>query len=105
MFPTHLRYDLAIEECDTTENQSGAQQVMDKGSTLASLTRICTLCNRAEFRPGQVCGHKIELQKIGILIDHFQVSSTTCFLLDVICRTMFQSFAENALVMPLRSLC
>ncbi|VDO10990.1 unnamed protein product [Brugia timori] len=46
-------YDLAIEECDTTENQSGTQQVMAEGSTLASLTRICTLCNRAEFRPGQ----------------------------------------------------
>ncbi|KAL3985493.1 Potassium-transporting ATPase alpha chain 2 [Acanthocheilonema viteae] len=53
MTVAHMWYDLAIEECDTTENQSGAQQVMAEGSTLASLTRICTLCNRAEFRPGQ----------------------------------------------------
>ncbi|VDK65884.1 unnamed protein product [Onchocerca ochengi] len=53
MTVAHMWYDLAIEECDTTENQSGAQQIMAEGSTLASLTRICTLCNRAEFRPGQ----------------------------------------------------
>lgn len=52
-------YDLEIEECDTTENQSGTQQIMAEGSTLASLTRICTLCNRAEFRPGQVCLYDI----------------------------------------------
>lgn len=43
-----------IEECDTTENQSGVQQNMVRGSTLASLTRISALCNRAEFKPGQV---------------------------------------------------
>ncbi|VDP13689.1 unnamed protein product [Onchocerca flexuosa] len=53
MTVAHMWYDLAIEECDTTENQSGTQQIMAEGSTLASLTRICTLCNRAEFRPGQ----------------------------------------------------
>ncbi|CAG9534257.1 unnamed protein product [Cercopithifilaria johnstoni] len=53
MTVAHMWYDLAIEECDTTENQSGTQQVMSEGSTLAALTRICTLCNRAEFQPGQ----------------------------------------------------
>ncbi|VDN58909.1 unnamed protein product [Dracunculus medinensis] len=53
MTVAHMWYDLNIEECDTTENQSGVQQNMVRGSTLASLTRISALCNRAEFKPGQ----------------------------------------------------
>uniref|UniRef100_A0A0N5D9N6 Sodium/potassium-transporting ATPase subunit alpha n=1 Tax=Thelazia callipaeda TaxID=103827 RepID=A0A0N5D9N6_THECL len=53
MTVAHMWYDMAIEECDTTENQSGVQQVIAKGSTLSSLSRICALCSRAEFRPGQ----------------------------------------------------
>uniref|UniRef100_F1KUF0 Sodium/potassium-transporting ATPase subunit alpha n=1 Tax=Ascaris suum TaxID=6253 RepID=F1KUF0_ASCSU len=53
MTVAHMWYDLKIEECDTTENQSGAPQKTSAGETLSALTRICALCNRAEFKPGQ----------------------------------------------------
>ncbi|KHN82508.1 Sodium/potassium-transporting ATPase subunit alpha [Toxocara canis] len=55
MTVAHMWYDLRIDECDTTENQTAApQQRQTNGSeTLSALTRICALCNRAEFKPGQ----------------------------------------------------
>lgn len=62
---------------------------MAEGSTLASLTRICALCNRAEFRPGQVCCSGICNQ------------NSNCDIIMTF-RMMFQSFAVNALVMLLR---
>ncbi|XP_005888792.2 potassium-transporting ATPase alpha chain 2 [Bos mutus] len=52
MTVAHLWFDHQIFVADTSENQSN--QVFDQSSaTWASLSRIITLCNRAEFRPGQ----------------------------------------------------
>uniref|UniRef100_A0A914SIL9 P-type Cu(+) transporter n=1 Tax=Parascaris equorum TaxID=6256 RepID=A0A914SIL9_PAREQ len=49
-----LQYDLNVEECDTSENQSSAlRQSTQGGETCNALTRICALCNRAEFKAGQ----------------------------------------------------
>ncbi|MFH4981115.1 hypothetical protein AB6A40_007824 [Gnathostoma spinigerum] len=53
MTVAHMWYDLNIEECDTTEDQSKVRHRAEGGGTLSALTRICALCNRAEFKPGQ----------------------------------------------------
>ncbi|VDM47912.1 unnamed protein product [Toxocara canis] len=54
MTVAHMWYDLNVEECDTSENQSSAlRQSTRGGETRTALTRICALCNRAEFKPGQ----------------------------------------------------
>ncbi|KAK6027340.1 e1-E2 ATPase [Ostertagia ostertagi] len=52
MTVAHMWYDKAIEECDTTENQSSVA-ASKGGPTLDALLRIACLCNRAEFKPGQ----------------------------------------------------
>ncbi|KAI4538854.1 hypothetical protein MG293_011121, partial [Ovis ammon polii] len=52
MTVAHLWFDHQIFVADTSEDQSN--QVFDQSSaTWASLSKIITLCNRAEFRPGQ----------------------------------------------------
>ncbi|XP_069859241.1 potassium-transporting ATPase alpha chain 2 isoform X2 [Dipodomys merriami] len=52
MTVAHLWFDNQIFTADTSENQSN--QAFDQSSgTWASLYKIITLCNRAEFRPGQ----------------------------------------------------
>uniref|UniRef100_F1KSS6 Sodium/potassium-transporting ATPase subunit alpha n=1 Tax=Ascaris suum TaxID=6253 RepID=F1KSS6_ASCSU len=54
MTVAHMWYDLNVEECDTSENQSSAlRQSAQGGETRNALTRICALCNRAEFKAGQ----------------------------------------------------
>ncbi|KAK0411734.1 hypothetical protein QR680_005814 [Steinernema hermaphroditum] len=52
MTVAHMWYDRNIETCDTTEDQSGVGSG-NKGDTYNALIRIATLCNRAEFKPGQ----------------------------------------------------
>ncbi|ETN87086.1 Na,H/K antiporter P-type ATPase, alpha subunit [Necator americanus] len=52
MTVAHMWYDKVIEECDTTENQSGGA-AKKGGPTVDALVRIAALCNRAEFKPGQ----------------------------------------------------
>ncbi|XP_036600930.1 potassium-transporting ATPase alpha chain 2 [Trichosurus vulpecula] len=52
MTVAHLWFDNQVYQADTSEDQKG--QVFDQSSaTWASLSKIITLCNRAEFRPGQ----------------------------------------------------
>uniref|UniRef100_A0A2K5YEL0 Sodium/potassium-transporting ATPase subunit alpha n=1 Tax=Mandrillus leucophaeus TaxID=9568 RepID=A0A2K5YEL0_MANLE len=52
MTVAHLWFDNQIFVADTSENHSS--QVFDQSSrTWASLSKIITLCNRAEFKPGQ----------------------------------------------------
>ncbi|XP_005372048.3 potassium-transporting ATPase alpha chain 2 [Microtus ochrogaster] len=52
MTVAHLWFDNQIFVADTSENQT--KQAFDQSSgTWASLSKIITLCNRAEFRPGQ----------------------------------------------------
>ncbi|XP_064441843.1 potassium-transporting ATPase alpha chain 2-like [Mirounga angustirostris] len=52
MTVAHLWFDNQIFIADTSEDNSN--QVFDQSSgTWASLSKIITLCNRAEFRPGQ----------------------------------------------------
>nr|XP_044633418.1 LOW QUALITY PROTEIN: potassium-transporting ATPase alpha chain 2 [Equus asinus] len=52
MTVAHLWFDNQIFVADTSEDHSN--QVFDQSSgTWASLSKIITLCNRAEFRPGQ----------------------------------------------------
>ncbi|XP_077630825.1 potassium-transporting ATPase alpha chain 2 [Crocuta crocuta] len=52
MTVAHLWFDNQIFIADTSEDHSN--QVFDQSSgTWASLSKIITLCNRAEFRPGQ----------------------------------------------------
>lgn len=53
MTVAHIWYDRRIETCDTTENFSDSSK-QDKGKTFEALLRIASLCNRAEFKPGQV---------------------------------------------------
>ncbi|XP_038609518.1 potassium-transporting ATPase alpha chain 2 [Tachyglossus aculeatus] len=52
MTVAHLWFDNQIYLADTSEEQTA--QVFDQSSgTWAALSKIITLCNRAEFRPGQ----------------------------------------------------
>ncbi|KAG5871900.1 hypothetical protein JTB14_030953 [Gonioctena quinquepunctata] len=52
MTVAHMWFDNQIIEADTTEDQSGVQY--DRTSPgFRALSRIATLCNRAEFKPGQ----------------------------------------------------
>ncbi|XP_025206960.1 sodium/potassium-transporting ATPase subunit alpha-like isoform X3 [Melanaphis sacchari] len=52
MTVAHMWFDNQIIEADTTEDQSGVQY--DRSSPgFRALARIATLCNRAEFKPGQ----------------------------------------------------
>ncbi|KAK2579050.1 hypothetical protein KPH14_002843 [Odynerus spinipes] len=52
MTVAHMWFDNQIIEADTTENQSGLQY--DRTSPgFKALSKIATLCNRAEFKPGQ----------------------------------------------------
>ncbi|KAK9703403.1 Cation transporting ATPase, C-terminus [Popillia japonica] len=52
MTVAHMWFDNQIIEADTTENQSGVQY--DRTSPgFKALSRIATLCNRAEFKSGQ----------------------------------------------------
>nr|CAH1755607.1 Na,K-ATPase alpha 1B [Oncopeltus fasciatus] len=52
MTVAHMWFDNQIIEADTTEDQSGVQY--DRTSPgFKALSRIATLCNRAEFKPGQ----------------------------------------------------
>ncbi|XP_008549108.1 sodium/potassium-transporting ATPase subunit alpha isoform X2 [Microplitis demolitor] len=52
MTVAHMWFDNQIIEADTTENQSGVQY--DRTSPgFKALAKIATLCNRAEFKPGQ----------------------------------------------------
>uniref|UniRef100_A0A8R1HZH2 Sodium/potassium-transporting ATPase subunit alpha n=1 Tax=Caenorhabditis japonica TaxID=281687 RepID=A0A8R1HZH2_CAEJA len=51
MTVAHMWYDQTIHECDTTETQ--VSQEKRSGASFESLVRIASLCNRAEFKPGQ----------------------------------------------------
>ncbi|XP_054043748.1 LOW QUALITY PROTEIN: potassium-transporting ATPase alpha chain 1, partial [Rissa tridactyla] len=52
MTVAHLWFDNRIHAADTTEDQSG--QSFDQSSeTWTMLSRVLTLCNRAQFKPGQ----------------------------------------------------
>ncbi|PAV78850.1 hypothetical protein WR25_13870 [Diploscapter pachys] len=55
MTVAHMWYDKQIVECDTTETQQmgGNTQQKKGGETFEALVRVATLCNRAEFKPGQ----------------------------------------------------
>ena len=53
MTVAHMWFDNKIHEADTTENQSG-KGFDQSGPGWRSLERIAILCNRAEFKPGQV---------------------------------------------------
>lgn len=53
MTVAHTWFDRKIETCDTTENYAGAEPTK-RGATQEALLRVAALCNRAEFKPGQV---------------------------------------------------
>ncbi|KAF8382901.1 eat-6 [Pristionchus pacificus] len=56
MTVAHMWYDKKIEECDTTENQSGGgggHSNRGLTGTRGMLSRVAALCNRAEFKTGQ----------------------------------------------------
>ncbi|EHH28892.1 hypothetical protein EGK_09175 [Macaca mulatta] len=62
MTVAHLWFDNQIFVADTSENHSN--QVFDQSSrTWASLSKIITLCNRAEFKPGQ---ENVPIMKLSI---------------------------------------
>ncbi|CAG0901115.1 unnamed protein product [Cyprideis torosa] len=64
MTVAHLWYDNQIVAADTTEDQSGAAQ--DKSSVgWQALTRIATLCSRAEFLEGQEDIHVLKREVNG----------------------------------------
>ncbi|KAG9509361.1 Sodium/potassium-transporting ATPase subunit alpha [Fragariocoptes setiger] len=52
MTVAHMWFDDQIIEADTTEDQSGSQYDRNAQSWKC-LARICCLCSRAEFKPGQ----------------------------------------------------
>lgn len=54
MTVAHLWYDDQIVEADTSEDQRGGRYDVGNRSFMA-LARIAALCNRAEFKLGQVC--------------------------------------------------
>ncbi|KAK2510422.1 hypothetical protein Q9233_017756, partial [Columba guinea] len=61
MTVAHLWFDNQIHAADTTEDQSG--QSFDQSSdTWAMLSRVVTLCNRAQFKPGQ---ENVPVAKVG----------------------------------------
>ncbi|VTJ82386.1 Hypothetical predicted protein [Marmota monax] len=63
MTVAHLWFDNQIFVADTSENQSN--QAFDQSSgTWASLSKIITLCNRAEFKPGQ---ESVPIMKVKLL--------------------------------------
>lgn len=63
MTVAHLWFDNQIFVADTSENQT--KQAFDQSSgTWASLSKIITLCNRAEFRPGQ---ESVPIMKVRLL--------------------------------------
>uniref|UniRef100_A0A914HXZ3 Sodium/potassium-transporting ATPase subunit alpha n=1 Tax=Globodera rostochiensis TaxID=31243 RepID=A0A914HXZ3_GLORO len=53
MTVAHTWFDQQIETCDTTENFTGVKQRGKARETETALLRIASLCNRAEFKPGQ----------------------------------------------------
>uniref|UniRef100_A0A8C3W292 Sodium/potassium-transporting ATPase subunit alpha n=1 Tax=Catagonus wagneri TaxID=51154 RepID=A0A8C3W292_9CETA len=62
MTVAHLWFDNQIFMADTSEDHSN--QVFDQSSaTWAALSKIITLCNRAEFRPGQ---ESVPIMKLSI---------------------------------------
>lgn len=54
MTVAHMWYSQEIIEADTSEDQSGATYNKEDPGW-KTLARIAALCNRAEFKPGQVC--------------------------------------------------
>merc|ERR1719288_188665 len=53
MAVAHMWFDNKIVEADTSEDQSGGTQAWKDTSGWKTLERVATLCNRAEFKPGQ----------------------------------------------------
>lgn len=53
MTVSHTWFDKTIENCDTTETNTGTNNA-SRGETESALLKIASLCNRAEFNPGQV---------------------------------------------------
>lgn len=54
MTVAHTWYDQKISECDTTENFAGVGEKVLRGATESALLHVIALCNRAEFKVGQV---------------------------------------------------
>lgn len=55
MTVAHTWFNNSIHNCDTHEEFSGEGKLSsDNGETEKALLNIATLCNRAEFKPGQV---------------------------------------------------
>lgn len=54
MTVSHIWCDQNIKSCDTTENYSAEAKKEEKSETYSALLRVAALCNRAEFKPGQV---------------------------------------------------
>ena len=52
MTVSHTWFDRTIENCDTTETNTGTTS-SSRGETENALLKIAALCNRAEFNPGQ----------------------------------------------------
>lgn len=53
MTVSHMWYDGAINECDTSENQVSKRE-SSKSLAYRALIQVAALCNRAEFKTGQV---------------------------------------------------
>lgn len=54
MTVSHTWFDRKISECDTTENFVSAGEKITRCVTENALLHIIALCNRAEFKIGQV---------------------------------------------------
>ncbi|KAF3815644.1 hypothetical protein GH733_016408 [Mirounga leonina] len=92
MTVAHLWFDNQIFIADTSEDNSN--QVFDQSSgTWASLSKIITLCNRAEFRPGQesvpimktevILGDVMEIRKRNHKVAEIPFNSTNKFQLSI----------------------
>jgi P-type E1-E2 ATPase len=62
MTVSHIWCDRNIFACDTTENYSAEVKKEEKSDTYNALLRVAALCNRAEFKPGQVRKRKKKLK-------------------------------------------
>lgn len=74
MTVAHMWFDNQIIKADTTENQTGAQYDR-KSPGFKALSRVATLCNRAEFKGGQ---EDIPILKKEVLGDASEAALLKC---------------------------
>jgi hypothetical protein len=78
MTVSHTWHDMHIETINTAENANAAEEGEKRrlkgtsaGETGDALLRVAALCNRAEFKPGQVRNISYKIIKSKIIMKNF----------------------------------